>query len=212
MNCPDISELISYALAPESEVYSDIAKHVLECPECRKNLEIVHETMLADRFVKSHIPIGLQKKAIKRIFDLVVSLSRSLKDGFQDAIKWADDFVPDFEVVPIYAHAARSLGQEKDKCTASNWSFEKLGDGCFVKIVVNLTTGGLNLQIRFFEKPMDVAVPFELSVVDADAGIVLLDKRSFLEGAAVLKGVEKGTYVVSTSASGKRCEFTLKVE
>lgn len=49
-NCPEISTLISYALKPEGEKYEEIAAHVFDCPDCQKNMEIIHETMLADKW------------------------------------------------------------------------------------------------------------------------------------------------------------------
>lgn len=48
MKCPDIESLISYALSPEG--CDDVAKHILECAECKNKLEIIHETMLSDRW------------------------------------------------------------------------------------------------------------------------------------------------------------------
>lgn len=49
-NCPEISTLISYALNPDSKENAEIAAHVFDCPDCQKNLEIIHETMLADKW------------------------------------------------------------------------------------------------------------------------------------------------------------------
>ena len=54
MSCPDIETLISYATSPDG--CDDIASHVLECPECRKNLEIIHETMLAEKWTAPEMP------------------------------------------------------------------------------------------------------------------------------------------------------------
>lgn len=81
MNCPDISELISYALAPESEVYSDIAKHVLECPECRKNLEIVHETMLVGKWNNPKLPETGEEETKNDINAAVVSNAHNGVNG-----------------------------------------------------------------------------------------------------------------------------------
>lgn len=210
MKCSDIESLISYALSPDG--CDDITDHIFKCAECMSNLEIIHETMLADMVVKSDVPIGLYEKSIKDISDLVVSLSRTLKDGFQNAIKWADNIIPSFDTTPVYAYATRAIGNENDKYAASNWTFEKSGDGFSLKIEVALNDDGLNLQIRLREKSINMEVPFELSVMDADTRKVLLDKRIFTAGAAVLKGVEKGAYVISAVSNDKRLEFTLRVE
>ena len=48
MKCPEVESLISYALSPEG--CGDIENHILECAECRNKLEIIHETMLSDRW------------------------------------------------------------------------------------------------------------------------------------------------------------------
>lgn len=48
MKCPEVESLISYALSPEG--CDDIENHILECAECRNKLEIIHETMLSDRW------------------------------------------------------------------------------------------------------------------------------------------------------------------
>lgn len=49
-NCPEISTLISFAPNPDAEENAEIAAHVFDCPDCQKNLEIIHETMLADKW------------------------------------------------------------------------------------------------------------------------------------------------------------------
>lgn len=210
MKCPDIESLISYALSPDG--CDEIADHIFKCAECMSNLEIIHETMLADMVVKNDIPVGLYKKSIKDISDLVVSLSRTLKDGFQNAIKWADNVIPNFDTTPIYAYAARAVGNENNKCAESNWTFEKSDDGFLLKIEVALKDDGLNLQIRLCEKSINTDEPFELSVIDADTQKVLLDKKKFVAGVAVLKRVEKGSYVISAVSNDKKLEFTLRVE
>lgn len=50
MSCPDIETLISFALSSNEGGYEEIAEHVLHCDECKRNLEIIHETMLAKKW------------------------------------------------------------------------------------------------------------------------------------------------------------------
>lgn len=51
MSCPDIETLISFAMTSNEGGYEEIAIHILDCEVCKKNLEIIHETMLAKEWV-----------------------------------------------------------------------------------------------------------------------------------------------------------------
>ena len=50
MNCPDTESLIAFALNPLAAENDEIAEHVHGCPECRMNLRLVNESLLADEW------------------------------------------------------------------------------------------------------------------------------------------------------------------
>lgn len=50
MKCPDIETLIAMASGKGGSETADVMLHVAECSDCRQNLKIIHETMLATKW------------------------------------------------------------------------------------------------------------------------------------------------------------------
>lgn len=99
MKCPDIETLISYATSPDG--CDDIANHILECSECRKNLEIIHETMLAEKWANPLNSSGSAEKAIADEAPDVVSTNGKTPELNQYLHTAAEDMCDRFGIVSI---------------------------------------------------------------------------------------------------------------
>ena len=155
-----------------------------------------------------------RKHVGRDLADLTVSLARNLKDGFQNAVKWVDSLIPDFDFAstPNYAYATRAIGGGTDGEAVKKFSFEKLGDGCSIAIDVELVPTGANLTMTLRDEEGNVVLPFFLTARDVDSGEILLEDREFTAGAAKINGVERGRYELTASAGRLKCDFSLAVE
>ena len=50
MKCPDIETLIALASGRGSSDAADVILHIAACPDCRRNMKIVHETMMTPKW------------------------------------------------------------------------------------------------------------------------------------------------------------------
>ena len=150
----------------------------------------------------------------KDLADLTVSLARNLKDGFQNAVKWVDSLIPDFDLTPAprYEYATRAIGGSANGETPKKFSFEKPGNGCSIVIDVELVPTGANLVVKLIGDDGNAVLPFFMTVRDCDSGTSLLQNRKFTYGAAKLNGVERGKYELIASGNGVNCDFSLVVE
>ena len=150
----------------------------------------------------------------RKLADLTVSLAGNLKDGFQNAVKWVDSLIPDFDFAPApnYAYATRAVGGGANGGVVKKFSFEKPGNGCSILIDVEIVSAGANLVVKLIGDDGNAILPFSLTVRDSDSGATLLQNREFTAGAAKLNGVERGKYELMASANGVNCDFSLVVE
>ena len=58
MNCPDTESLIAFAMNPLAAENDEIAEHIHVCSECRMNLRLVNESLLADDWCSSAVIPG----------------------------------------------------------------------------------------------------------------------------------------------------------
>ena len=168
----------------------------------------VHFQECLKEYVESRRNLG------KELADMTVSLAGSLKEGFQNAVKWVDSLVPDFDFAPApnYAYATRAIGGGANRGVAKKFSFEKPGDECSILIDVEIASTGANLMVKLIGGDGNAVLPFFLTVRDSDSGKVLLQNREFAAGAAKLNGVERGRYELIASGKGVNCDFSLVVE
>jgi len=150
----------------------------------------------------------------RELADLTVSLAGNLKDGFQNAVKWVDSLIPDFDFAPApnYAYATRAIGGDGGNEKPTKMSFEKTGDGCSLKIDLELAGSGANVKVAVLDGIGNAILPFSLTVTDVDSGKVLLPRREFTAGAANIKGVKMGRYEIAASAGSAKCDFLMAVE
>lgn len=150
----------------------------------------------------------------RRLADLTVSLTRNLKDGFANVVKWVDSIIPDFDFAPApnYAYATRALGDGEGCRAPTKMSFEKPGDGCSLDVDLEIADSGANIKVRLLDDDGDSILPFFLTVRDSDSGVILLQDREFTAGAAKLNGVERGKYELIASGDGVNCDFSLVIE
>ena len=155
-----------------------------------------------------------RKSIVKGLADLTISLTRNLKEGFQNVAVWVDSLIPDFELTPVpnYACATRAVGGIASDNVLNRLSFEKLGDGCSLSINVEILPAGANLTVRLLDEDGKALLPFLLTARDMESGEVLLQNREFRVGAAKINGVERGKYELIAFSRQLRCEFTLSVE
>ena len=148
-----------------------------------------------------------------KIADLTVSLTRNLKDGFENIAKWVDSVIPEFDFtgVPNYAYSTRAVGDGRSDEVPTKLAFEKQGDGCSLMLDMEVASSGANLKVRLVDESGHDILPFFLSVRD-ETGTLLLQNREFRTGAANLKGIERGRYDLSAVAGSRTCEFSLAVE
>lgn len=55
MKCPNIETLIAVAAGKGGPEVADVVLHAAECPDCRQNLKIIHETMLASKWENASV-------------------------------------------------------------------------------------------------------------------------------------------------------------
>lgn len=210
MNCPDPEKLIAYVLSNKENTCSEIALHLITCSECQNNVEIIHETILAEKNV-SYVPaINVN---MKRISDLTISLAGEMKEGFRNFATWVKDLVPTFDLTPAsYAYATRALVTESPVSTPTRLSFNKTGENCILKLSLDIKPMGADVEVIQLDKTGVAVYPFSLTVKDSDTGDTLLNGKEFKFGAAVIRGVKKGRYKFVTYSINKKCEFSLTVE
>lgn len=155
-----------------------------------------------------------KQSIVKELADLTISLSKGLKEGFQNVAVWVDSLIPNFDSTQDinYAYATRAIGQGAGCESVSSLSFEKLGEGCSMSIDIEIMSGGADLIVRLLDDEGKVVLPFFLSARDAESGEVLLQNREFTSGAAKINGVERGRYELTSFSNQLRCDFTLSVE
>ena len=155
-----------------------------------------------------------RKSIVKGLADLTISLTRNLKEGFQNVAVWVDSLIPDFELTPVpnYACVTRAVGGVTSDEALKRLSFEKFGDGCSMSIDVEIMPIGANLTIRLLDDNGKAILPFSLTASDVESGKVLLQNREFRAGAAKINGVERGKYELIAFSTQLRCAFILSVE
>ena len=158
--------------------------------------------------------IAAHRPWYRGLADLTVSLTRNLKDGFENVVKWGDSLIPDFDLssAPNYACATRAIGGGRENGTPTKLSFEKFGDGCSLKVELEVASSGGNLNVRLLDDAGNAILPFSLTVTDAESGKVLLPCREFKAGTATIKGIEIGRYEIVASSGSVKCDFWLTVE
>ena len=57
MKCPDIETLIAIASGKGDPAAADVILHVAECSECRQNMKIIHETMMAPKWLNPKVEV-----------------------------------------------------------------------------------------------------------------------------------------------------------
>lgn len=79
MNCPDSESLIAFAMNPLATENDEIAEHIHGCPECRMNLRLVNESLLADEWCSKADVSGesVQRQGVQKYIHV---LDRDLKD------------------------------------------------------------------------------------------------------------------------------------
>lgn len=187
-----------------------------DLPERRSYAEISGQYgALLSECVQEYGEVAARRSRPARLLaDLTVSLARNLKDGFGKVAKWVDTLIPDFDLAPApdYAYATRAIGTAGEGAAAARLSFEKPGRDGSLKLDLELAPSGANLQARLLDDDGNAVRPFFLTVTDADSGEELLSRREFTVGAANLKGVKRGRYVITASAGRRACDFSLTVE
>ena len=150
----------------------------------------------------------------KKLAEVSISLGRDIRAGIENVARWVDSVLPDFsfEATPNLAYATRALGADGRSDSPVKLAFEKSGDGCSLRIDMEVMSSGANLKIRLLDSVGNAISPFSLSVTDAESGEVLLAGREFKTGAANVKGVKKGMYEISALAGSLECGISLAVE
>lgn len=157
---------------------------------------------------------GMQHSSRPALADLTISLTRSLKDGFENVAKWVDSIMPDFDLSPCanYAYATRAIGDHTEDRGPTRLSFERHGEGCSMKIDLEIAPSGANMKARLLDDDGNAILPFTMTVNDADSGEALLLDREFRSGAACIKGVKKGRYDIVLSSGRRKSELSLAVD
>lgn len=222
MDCPDIERLISFALASKGgSGDDDIAGHLLECPACRAALEIVHETMLAEKWRNPESAYQFVTDSERvyswgdEIFDppeMIVTLAGFYSKEWSRNVRCAETVMPDFSVGMRPVCATRALGATSAGDAPSKLSFVKRGEECSLKIELSVLDSGADVSLKLITHEGEAILPFSLSVLDDGSGETLLEKREFRSGAAVLRGVQKGVYLVKAEGRGRICRFSFKVD
>ena len=122
--------------------------------------------------------------------ELVVSLKRSLKTGYQHFVEWAKTLKPTFDEHDC-AFATRGSG-----APLSAVAFTKEGYGCSLSFSVqDVLPESATMQIDFLSNDGSRLRPFELTVMDADTNQFFLKRKTFTTGDAVLNGMTVGNYI-----------------
>ena len=222
MDCPDIEQLISYALASRGgSGDDDIAGHLLECPACRAALELVHETMLAEKWRNPEPAYQSVADSARfyswgdEIFDppeMIVTLAGFYTNGWSRNVRCAETVAPESSAAMRPLCATRALGGAPEEDAPSKLSFVKRGEECSLKIELSVLDSGADVSLKLISHEGEPILPFSLSVLDDGSGETLLEKREFRSGAAVLRGVQKGVYLVKAEGRGRICRFSFKVD
>lgn len=223
MDCPDIERLISFALASRGGSGDDgIAGHLLECPACRAALEIVHETMLAEKWRNPEPAYQSVAEAECRVYswgdetfdppEMIVTLAGFYTNGWSRNVRCAETVTPEFSAAMRPLCATRALGGAQTGDAPSKLSFVKRGEECSLKIELSVLDSGADVSLRLISHEGEPILPFSLSVLDDGSGETLLEEREFRSGAAVLRGVQKGVYLVKAEGRGRICRFSFKVD
>ena len=222
MECPDIERLISFALASRGgSGDDDIAGHLLECPACRAALEIVHETMLAEKWRNPESAYQFVTDSERvyswgdEIFDppeMIVTLAGFYSNEWSRNVRCAETVTPEFSAGMRPLCATRALGVTSAGDAPSKLSFVKRGEECSLKIELSVLDSGADVSLKLISHEGEPILPFSLSVLDDGSGEILLEKREFRSGAAVLRGVQKGVYLVKAEGRGRICRFSFKVD
>ena len=222
MECPDIERLISFALASRGGSGDDgIAGHLLECPTCRAALEIVHETMLADKW-RNPEPAYQSVTDSERVYswgdeifdppEMIVTLAGFYSKEWSRNVRCAETVMPEFSAGMRPLCATRALSGAPAGNAPSKLSFVKRGEECSLKIELSVLDSGADVSLKLISHEGEPILPFSLSVLDDGSGETLLEKREFRSGAAVLRGVQKGVYLVKAEGRGRICRFSFKVD
>ena len=222
MGCPGIERLISFALASRGgSGDDDIASHLLECPTCRAALEIVHETMLAEKW-RNPEPAYQTIRDSERVYswgdeifdppEMIVTLAGFYSNEWSRNVRCAETVTPEFSAGMRPLCATRALGVTSAGDAPSKLSFVKRGEECSLKIELSVLDSGADVSLKLISHDGEPILPFSLSVLDDGSGETLLEKREFRSGAAVLRGVQKGVYLVKAEGRGRICRFSFKVD
>ena len=152
----------------ETKLPFDLDEIVRSLPPRRESIDFASQNqeyidMCVNDFMQM---IGKRRSLSGQLADLTVSLTRTLKDAFGNVAKWADTLVPDFDVVPLpnCAYATRSVGAGSVDEEPTKLSFEKMGDGCLLKIEVEVASDGANLKARLLDDEGNAMLPFFVTV------------------------------------------------
>ena len=223
MDCPNIERLISFALASGGgSGDGDLAGHLRECPACRAALEIVHETMLADKWRNpepAYQPVTGAEYSVYTWGDetfnppeMIITLAGFYSTGWARNVKCAETVKPELPAAMRPACATRAMGGASAAEAPSKLSFVKRGEECSLKIELSVLGSGADVGLKLISHEGEPILPFSLSVLDDGSGEVLLEKREFRSGAAVLRGVQRGVYLVKAEGRGCICRFSFKVD
>lgn len=84
MHCLDTESLIAFAMNPLAAENDEIAEHIHSCAECRMNLRLVNESLLADEWCSENALNGGEDAALTyseaRIAKFIKVLERDMKD------------------------------------------------------------------------------------------------------------------------------------
>ena len=154
---------------------------------------------------------------INKIPELTVSLAKDIAARFGRLLEWTNELIPEFDIQtlsPIPAYATRSVGSPCPTVnrTVESYSFEKFGHECSAKIVLAVTESNLDLTISLHGDDGEMLLPFNLTITDQETGQTLLDCKEFTSGAARIRGVERGEYVIRCEQGCRGCECAVAVK
>lgn len=154
---------------------------------------------------------------LNKIPELTISLAKDISTQFGRLLKWTDELIPEFDIhsaepIPVYATRSMTSPRPAEKRVVESYSFEKFGNDCSAKIVLEVTESNLNMTISLHDDSEAILLPFNLTITDQESAQTLLDRKEFATGAARIRGLERGEYAIRCEQGGRVCGFAIRVK
>lgn len=153
---------------------------------------------------------------LKGLSKLTISLAKDITSQFGRLIEWSDDLIPAFPVRPYAVMPLCSMrsvfpSETPPSDRRDSYEFQKRGDDCLAQICLEVKGSVLDMTVSLLDDETLPILPFSLTILDKETERILLDGKEFRNGAARLRGIERGEYRICCEQGTRKCDFALTV-